>query len=153
MSYDSDISAQRTKYGARNIEEMGAEFSDGSAENLTEGRSLLDSAYATLQYIGSLPRQQFRKSDKVSDLLVLVCLLFAVMLITLPPQLLKPPVVTLADFVFLAVIVFFILSRLGILVTLTQRQAVLVWDIVIGTFLLGILLCFNAMYFIASMHH
>jgi hypothetical protein len=153
MSYDNDISAQRTKYGARNREEMSAEFSDGSAGNLTEWRSLLDSTYTTLRYIVSLPRQQFRKSDKVSDLLVLVCLLFAVMLITLPPQLLRPPVVTLADFVFLAVIVFFIMSRLGILVTLTQRQTALVWDIVMGVFLLGILLCFNAMYFIASMHH
>ncbi len=152
MAYNSDKALDRTKFGAENIEEKKSAASNSQAGLLIQRRSMLKGTCAFLQYIGSLPRKEYRKGDKVSDLLVLVCLLFAVMLITLPSALVRPPVVALADLVFLAVIVFFIMSRMGILITLSERQAILVWDIIVGALLLGMLLSFNAMYFIACLH-
>jgi hypothetical protein len=151
MEYNQENPEDSTKYSANQLDENAESVSD-SAEGLSRRRSLLTSTYSSLQYICSLPRKQFRSSDKVSDLLVLVCLLFAVILILLPSSLLQPTIVILADGVFLAVIVFFIMSRLGILITLSERQAVLVWDIVVGSLLLGILLSFNATYVIAYFH-
>ena len=110
-------------------------------------------AVQSLHYIGSLERNHHRKSDKISDVLVLICLMFALMLITLPSSLVGPTVVAAADTVFFAAVLFFIINRMGILLTLTQRQAVLVSDIIVGALLLGMLLSFNAMYFIACTHH
>jgi hypothetical protein len=152
MSFDNDKVLKHSEFGADDNEEIKFESSSNQLRPLKKRRSVFASTCTSLKYIGSLPRKQYRQSDRFSDLLVLVCLLCALMLIILPPPLVRPPIVAVADLVFLAAIIFFIMNRIGILITLSERQAVLVWDIVVGSLLLGILLSFNAMYFIACIH-
>jgi hypothetical protein len=120
-------------------------------DGIYKRRSPWASSYSALQYVSTLSRKNFRKSDTVSDILVCLCVLCAVVLIFVPPKLLTPPVILGADIIFFAVTFYFVLKRLGILITLSARQAILVWDIVVGSFLLGILLCFNVMLFITYM--
>ena len=151
MPEDKNKSNENIEPGAQNQDSDKFEPFDNLSPHLRRRRPAWASSYTALKYISALPRENFRKSDKITDVLVLVCVLFAAMLIFFPPNLLKSPIILLADFAFVAIIISFIMKRLGILITLSQRQAVLVWDIVVGSLLLGVLLTFNMMLFILYM--
>jgi len=127
--------------------------SAGKNPNFKNRRSALDSSYTALKYVSGLPRDKFRKSDRVTDIIIFVCLLFAAVLIFVPTSILRPPLLLSLDIIILMTTIFFIAKRLGILITLSERQAVLVWDIVVATLVLGILLCINALLFINYVTH
>ena len=112
-----------------------------------------DSSYHALKYVTAIPRDNFRTTDKITEILVFCCLVFIALLIFVPPTFLTPPVILLADIIFFSITVIFIMKRLGILITLNARQAVLVWDIVIAALIIGIILSFNAMKFIKYLVH
>jgi hypothetical protein len=76
-----------------------------------------------------------RVSDYVTIGLVMVCILSLVAAVALPvPTGLKllPLVLTIAA------VVFYIINRLGIIVSLNARQALIVWQILIAAFWLGV---------------
>jgi len=111
-------------------------------------RASWTSSYAAIKYVSSIPRKRFRYSDKVTDILAGVLILLCTLLIFVPIDLLKLPLTLLCDVLFTLTIVFYIMNRLGILTTLSERQAVLVWDMVLGAFLLGILAIINLSLFV-----
>ncbi|HEY9867715.1 MAG TPA: hypothetical protein V6D08_00785 [Candidatus Obscuribacterales bacterium] len=76
-----------------------------------------------------------RFSDYVTIGLVVVCILSLVAAVALPvPQGLK-----LLPLLFtVGAIVFYIINRLGIILSLTSRQALIVWQILIAAFWLGV---------------
>lgn len=76
-----------------------------------------------------------RFSDYVTVGLVCVCILSLVAAVMLP----VPPALRLLPLIFtVGAIIFFIVNRLGIILALTQRQALLVWQIMIASFWLGV---------------
>jgi hypothetical protein len=76
-----------------------------------------------------------RISDYVTIILVVVCILALVMAVVLPVA----PAIKLMPLIFtIAAVVFYVINRLGIIVSLSPRQALIVWQILIAAFWLGV---------------
>jgi uncharacterized membrane protein len=78
-------------------------------------------------------RQRF--SDYVTIGLVIVCVLSLVAAVALP----VPAGLKLLPLIFtIGAVIFYIINRLGIVVSLTARQALIVWQVLIASFWLGV---------------
>jgi hypothetical protein len=76
-----------------------------------------------------------RISDYVTIGLVVVCILSLVAAVALP----VPAGLKLLPLIFtIGAVVFYIINRLGIIVSLSSRQALIVWQILIAAFWLGV---------------
>jgi hypothetical protein len=76
-----------------------------------------------------------RNSDYVTIVLVIVCILSLVAAVALP----VPAGLKLLPLIFtIGAVVFYIINRLGIIVSLNARQALIVWQILIAAFWLGV---------------
>jgi len=76
-----------------------------------------------------------RISDYVTIGLVVVCILSLVAAVALPVA----PALKLLPLIFtIGAVIFYIINRLGIIVSLSSRQALIVWQIVIASFWLGV---------------
>lgn len=76
-----------------------------------------------------------RISDYVTIGLVVVCILSLVAAVALPVA----PGLKLLPLIFtIGAVIFYIINRLGIIVSLSSRQALIVWQIVIASFWLGV---------------
>ena len=76
-----------------------------------------------------------RISDYVTIGLVVVCILSLVAAVALP----VPPGLKLLPLIFtIGAVVFYIINRLGIIVSLNSRQALIIWQILIAAFWLGV---------------
>lgn len=76
-----------------------------------------------------------RFSDYVTIALVVFCILSLVAAVALP----VPAGLKLLPLLFtIGAVVFYIINRLGIVVSLSQRQALIVWQILIAAFWLGV---------------
>jgi hypothetical protein len=76
-----------------------------------------------------------RVSDYITIGLVVVCILSLVLAVALPVHAglkLLPLILTIGA------VVFYIINRLGIIVSLNSRQALIVWQILIASFWLGV---------------
>ena len=94
-------------------------------------------------------RQRF--SDYVTIGLVVVCIFSLVAAVALP----VPPGLKLLPLVFtVGAVIFYIINRLGIILSLTPRQALIVWQILIAAFWLGVtsamLVMMSCFYFIGQ---
>lgn len=76
-----------------------------------------------------------RISDYVTILLVVVCILSLVAAVALP---LAPGLKLLPLLLTIGAVIIYMINRLGIIVSLTARQALIVWQIVIASFWLGV---------------
>ncbi|MBP9094814.1 hypothetical protein KBI23_27595 [bacterium] len=76
-----------------------------------------------------------RFSDYVTIILVIMCILSLVMAVSVPVS----PVLKLLPLLFtVGSVVFYIINRLGIMISLTARQALIVWQILVAGFWLGV---------------
>ena len=76
-----------------------------------------------------------RISDYVTIGLVVVCILSLVAAVALP----VPAGLKLLPLIFtIGAVIFYIINRLGIIVSLNSRQALIVWQILIAAFWLGV---------------
>jgi hypothetical protein len=93
-----------------------------------------------------------RISDYITIGLVVVCILSLVAAVALP----VPPGLRLLPLFFtIGAVVFYIINRLGIIVSLTPRQALIVWQILIAAFWLGVtsaMLVMMVCFYIFSSH-
>lgn len=106
----------------------GASRRRGSLINFLEAIKIVNTA-STAESV----RQRF--SDYVSIGLVVVCILSLVAAVALP----VPAGFKLLPLVFtIGAVIFYIINRLGIIVSMTPRQALIVWQIVIAAFWLGV---------------
>lgn len=125
-----------------------------SAANAPERRqSAWSSSYKALNYVLGLERNRLRIADKTSDILLGLAILMIVLLSFAPSESWQVPLALGCDFACLSIVFFFIGNRLGILRTLNEKQAVLVWDIVMGALILGVLLAINSMLLIKAILH
>jgi hypothetical protein len=93
--------------------------------------------------LSMLPREKFRTGDKITEYLTALSLATLAFLVFAPTQTFKPQLALLCDALFVTTIVCFIAGRLGVLNNISQRFAVLVWDVILGFFLLGVVLTVN----------
>jgi hypothetical protein len=119
---------------------MSAENSDNAANKRV---SPLSKTLSTLAHINSLSRNRLRQGDKVSDFLMGLCILVMALLSFTPNNVWQVPIALVCDIVCLSTASWFLVNRLGILSTLTDRQAILVWDIAVGIFIFTILIFIN----------
>lgn len=76
-----------------------------------------------------------RFSDYVTIALVFLCILSLVMAVSVPVS----PGIKLLPLLFtVGAVIFYIINRLGIMISLTARQALIVWQILIAGFWLGV---------------
>ena len=92
-----------------------------------------------------------RFSDYLSIALVLICIVSLVFAVSMP----APPTYKLLPlFLTVGAVVFYIVNRLGIIISLTPRQALIVWQILIAGFWLGVtsamLVMFACIYFVSQ---
>jgi len=93
--------------------------------------------------LSMLPREKFRTGDKITEYLSAFSLATLAFWVFAPTQTFKPQLALLCDALFVTTIVCFIGGRLGVLNNIPQRFAVLVWDVILGFFLLGVVLTVN----------
>ncbi len=111
--------------------------------NTYKRRSIWVSSCESLAYLSGLSRKALRQRDRVSDILLGLIIMLMIPVSLAPWQKNGLLLAVLCDFACLAMVIWFVANRLGILGTLTDKQAVLIWDIALGIFILGILFCIN----------
>lgn len=76
-----------------------------------------------------------RFSDYLSIALVVICILSLVFAVSMP----VPPAYKLLPLLLtVGAVVFYIVNRLGIMISLTPRQALIVWQVLVAGFWLGV---------------
>lgn len=76
-----------------------------------------------------------RFSDYVTIFLVILCIGSLVMAVMVP----VPPGIKLLPLLFtVGAVIFYIINRLGIMISLSARQALIVWQILVAGFWLGV---------------
>ncbi len=126
-----------------------SEVAGDSGADKTAGENRRKSAWATsyeaINYVCGLPRAKLRVADMTSDMLLALAILVIVVLSFTPQAGWQIPVAFICDAVCIVAVVLFLGYRLGILRTLSEKQAVLVWDVVTGAFVLGVLVALNSL--------
>lgn len=117
----------------------------GDSGGLIRRRSPWAGTYESIKYISGLSRSKFRSSDKITEVLAAVSLLGLGLLIFMPSTFLRLPLALFCDTIFSICVIFFITNRLGIMTSLSERQAILVWDVILVSLLLGALIAVNVM--------
>jgi hypothetical protein len=101
-------------------------------------RAGLSNLYLAIKHINDAStadsvKQRF--SDYVTIVLVIMCILSLVMAVSVQVS----PVLKLLPLLFtVGSVVFYIINRLGIMISLTARQALIVWQILVAGFWLGV---------------
>jgi len=111
------------------IVEVEHQNRDNVVEGLFASVKYLQSAHAETGFI------KLRKSDRVTQVLLVVALLIVVAAQLMPSQ--RELCTILADGLMLVMLLSFLAVRFGVLRTLKPRQAVLAWQLILGSFLLG----------------
>lgn len=110
-------------------------------------RSRWQSSLAALRYIDSISRDneiQLRDTDRATSLALLVVAVVAAISLLIPQLSEHRLALVLASDVLVGIgIIMYVANRFGILTTLTPRQALLCWQLMLGASLLGIFTCMN----------
>jgi hypothetical protein len=138
-----------------NAETVGASAipKESSEDSANKRISPLSKTLSTLAHINSLSRDRLREGDKISDFLMGICILVMALLSFTPNGVWQVPLALLCDIVCLGTASWFLVNRLGILSTLTDRQAILVWDIAVGIFIFTILIFINVVLAFRTIMH
>lgn len=116
---------------------------------MVKRRSRWQSSLAALRYVSSVSRDnevQVRDTDRATSLaLTIVCILALAALVLPMPWLAQHrlPFVLASDVLVGVALLMHVSNRFGIVTTLTPRQALLCWQLMLGSSLLGIFLAVN----------
>jgi len=131
-----------------------------SAGSNVPRRGGLKNFFAALQHIyeasGAESVSQ-RTSDYVSIALVVVCIIALVAAVAMPLPATMPTFLKLLPLALtVCAVIFYIVTRLGIVLSLSQRQALIVWQIIIAAFWLGVtsamLVMMISVWYFSQMH-
>jgi glucan phosphoethanolaminetransferase (alkaline phosphatase superfamily) len=116
-------------------------------DSVINRRSRWLSSMAALRYVNSVSRDdeiKVRDSDRATAIALLVCC-FAALACLLIPQLEKHRInfVVAADLLVGLALLMYVANRFGIVTTFQPRQALLTWQLMLGSSLLGIFLTIN----------
>jgi hypothetical protein len=116
-------------------------------------RSRWLSSIAALKYVGSISKDddiKVRDSDRATAIALLICCVAALSCL-LVPQLESHRVdfVLAADALVGLALLMYVANRFGIVTTFAPRQALLTWQLMLGSSLLGIFITINLALFLA----
>lgn len=124
-----------------------AAASPSPADEIAKRRSPWESSAAAFDYVQKSSRTdaiQLRTSDRVTIIALLLCCILEVLSLSYTPFAgMRLPVVLICDVVLGVSTVLFLVYRLGILCSLTPRQAIVCWQLMMGCVFFGIFLCIN----------
>jgi hypothetical protein len=126
---------------------------EAATSHANRRQSAWASSYDALNYVLGIERTKLRTADKTTDILLGLAIMSVVLLSFAPSETWQVPLAFGCDIVCLAVVLAFMGNRMGILKTLSPKQAVLVWDIIMGALILGVLVAVNSMLFIKTLLH
>ena len=87
-----------------------------------------------------------RKTDRISQIILLLAIVAVAAAQVMPAE--QFAVMLIADALLALSLCAFMALRFGVLRTLQARQAILVWQLILGAFLLGLFLAFNLKMFV-----
>jgi hypothetical protein len=116
-------------------------------DSVIQRRSRWLSSLAALEYVSNVSRDneiRVRDSDRATAFALLI-MCFAALVSLLIPQLEnhRLPFVIIADLLVGVALLMYVANRFGILTTFQPRQALLTWQLMLGSSLLGIFLTIN----------
>lgn len=110
-------------------------------------RSRWESSFAAVRYINSLGRDEevkVRDSDRATTIFLLVASILTVLSLVIKPFAgMRLQFVLICDALVGVMLVFYLANRFGIINTLTPRQALLTWQLMMGSAFLGIFMTIN----------
>lgn len=122
-------------------------FAEAEKDDISKRRSPWQSSAAAWRYVqdaASTDTIQLRTSDRVTILALLFCVILLVLPFCFSPLSgMRLPTIILSDIVLAICAVLFLIYRLGILCSLTPRQALVCWQLMLGCVFWGIFLCIN----------
>jgi len=111
----------------------------------TQRDSMLGSVVSSVKFLQDAHSEvgviKIRKSDKFTLMMLGLALIIMVAAALMPSQ--RSLCSILADALMAIVLLAFLGLRFGVIKSLQPRQAVLTWQLILGSFLLGIYLVFN----------
>ncbi len=128
-----------------------------SAKEMVARRSRWQSSLAAMRYVSSISQDegvQVRDTDRFTSLALLIICMFALCAMLPLPYFawlysMRLGLVLLVDFLIGFVLLLYTANRLGILTTLTPRQAILSWQLMLAASLIGIYMAVNLAVIIA----
>lgn len=134
---ESDLSDVQKSQDQQELKSADAPSSEDE-ESFPPRRGGFRNVFSAIRYVNEASATESVKqriSDYVTIGLVVVCILSLVAAVALPVA----PGLKLLPLIFtIGAVVFYIINRLGIIVSLSSRQALIVWQIVIASFWLGV---------------
>lgn len=118
-----------------------------SAESVINRRSRWMSSLAALRYVSSVAKDheiKVRDSDRATAIALLVCCAGALICLLIPQlEMHRINFVLAADALVGLALFMYVANRFGIVTTFHPRQALLTWQLMLGSSLLGIFLTIN----------
>ena len=110
-------------------------------------RSRWESSFAAVRYINSLGRDEevkVRDSDRATTIFLLLASILTVLSLVIKPFAeMRLQFVLVCDALVGVMLIFYLANRFGIFNTLTPRQALLTWQLMMGSAFLGIFMTIN----------
>jgi|GEM_PF-844410 len=110
-------------------------------------RSRWESSFAAVRYINSLGREEevkVRDSDRATTIFLLLASILTVLSLVIKPFAgMRLQFVLVCDALVGVMLIFYLANRFGIINTLTPRQALLTWQLIMGSAFLGIFMTIN----------
>ncbi|MCC6978570.1 MAG: hypothetical protein IT343_09620 [Candidatus Melainabacteria bacterium] len=110
-------------------------------------RSRWESSFAAVRYINSLGRDEevkVRDSDRATTIFLLLASILTVLSLVIKPFAgMRLQFVLICDVLVGVMLIFYLANRFGIINTLTPRQALLTWQLIVGSAFLGIFMTIN----------
>lgn len=116
-------------------------------------RSRWLSSIAALKYVGSISKDddiKVRDSDRATAIALLICCVAALSCLLVPQlEAHRVDFVLAADALVGLALLMYVANRFGIVTTFAPRQALLTWQLMLGSSLLGIFVTINLALFLA----
>lgn len=129
----------------------------GVFHSVINRRSRWGSSLAALVYVSSVQKDEeikVRDSDKATAISLLLCCAGALVCIMVPGfENFKTTFILAADALVGLSLLMYVANRFGIVTTFAPRQALLTWQLMLGSSLLGIFMTINLALIIATLIH
>lgn len=130
------------------------ETTKASADSVINRRSRWLSSLAALRYVSGIQKDEeikVRDSDKATAISLLLCCAAALVCLVVPGfEAYRVTFVLAADALVGISLLMYVANRFGIVTTFLPRQALLTWQLMLGSSLLGIFMTINLAMIIAS---
>jgi len=124
-------------------------------DSLIKRRSRLESSQEAFQYVSSISKDNYvrlRLSDRLTSIALVAAAILAILSIVVHPlAILRLPLILLCDGLVGTMLVLYLLNRFGILIALTPRQALLTWQMIVVSCVVGIYVTINLAALVAGL--